>query len=84
MVPDIDSSPFVSSQQTTEGELYAGNAQSSSYLTGEPVAYLLGLVVGIFQLGLGCLLFTQAVPHLSAAEIGLLSLLKTTLGPLWV
>ena len=45
MVPDIDSSPFVSSQQTTEGELYAGNAQSSSYLTGEPVAYLLGLVI---------------------------------------
>ena len=44
MVPDIDSSPFVSSQQTTEGELYAGNAQSSSCLTGEPVAYLLGLV----------------------------------------
>jgi drug/metabolite transporter (DMT)-like permease len=41
-------------------------------------------VMGIFQLGLGCLLFTQAVPHLSAAEIGLLSLLETTLGPLWV
>src|SRR5215510_11851580 len=36
-----DSSPFDSSQQTTEGELYAGNAQSSSRLTGEPVAYLL-------------------------------------------
>src|SRR5262249_7686580 len=40
-----DSSPFDSSQQTTEGELYAGNAQSSSRLTGEPVAYLLGLVI---------------------------------------
>jgi drug/metabolite transporter (DMT)-like permease len=25
-----------------------------------------------------------AVPHLSAAEIGLLSLLETTLGPVWV
>ena len=44
MVPDSDSSPFVSSQQTTEGELYAGTAQSSSCLTGQPVAYLLGLV----------------------------------------
>ena len=43
-VPDLDSSPFVSSQQTTEGELYVGNAQSSSYLTGEPVAYLRELV----------------------------------------
>lgn len=41
-------------------------------------------VMGVFQLGLGCLLFTLAVPHLSAAEIGLLSLLETTLGPVWV
>lgn len=41
-------------------------------------------VMGVFQLGLGCLLLMQAVPHLSAAEIGLLSLLETTLGPLWV
>jgi drug/metabolite transporter (DMT)-like permease len=41
-------------------------------------------VMGVFQLGLGCLLLTLAVPHLSAAEIGLLSLLETTLGPVWV
>jgi drug/metabolite transporter (DMT)-like permease len=41
-------------------------------------------VMGIGQLGLGCLFFTLAVPHLSAAEIGLLSLLETTLGPVWV
>jgi drug/metabolite transporter (DMT)-like permease len=41
-------------------------------------------VMGIFQLGCGCLLFMLAVPHLSAAEIGLLSLLETTLGPVWV
>src|SRR4029453_14794972 len=39
-----DRSPFVSSQQPPAGELYAGNAQSSSCLTGKPVAYLLGLV----------------------------------------
>ena len=37
----MDSSPFESSQQTAEGELYAGNAQSSSRLTAKPVAYLL-------------------------------------------
>ena len=41
-------------------------------------------VMGVFQLGCGCLLFMLAVPHLSAAEIGLLSLLETTLGPAWV
>lgn len=40
--------------------------------------------MGVFQLGLGCLLLMRAVPHLSAAEIGLLSLLETTLGPVWV
>ncbi|MGE4089529.1 MAG: DMT family transporter, partial [Candidatus Binatia bacterium] len=38
-------------------------------------------VMGVFQLGLGCLLMTLAAPQLSAAEIGLLSLLETTLGP---
>lgn len=41
-------------------------------------------IMGVFQLGLGCLLLTLAAPHLSAAEIGLLSLLETTLGPVWV
>ncbi len=41
-------------------------------------------IMGFFQLGLGCLLLTLAAPYLSAAEIGLLSLLETTLGPVWV
>ena len=41
-------------------------------------------VMGTFQLGMGCLLLTLAAPHLSAAEIGLLSLLETILGPVWV
>ena len=41
-------------------------------------------VMGVVQLGLGCLLLTLAAPHISAAEIGLLSLLETTLGPVWV
>jgi drug/metabolite transporter (DMT)-like permease len=41
-------------------------------------------VMGVFQLGFGCLSLMRAVPHLSAAEIGLLSLLETTLGPVWV
>ncbi len=41
-------------------------------------------VMGTFQLGLGCLLLTLAAPHISAVEIGLLSLLETILGPMWV
>jgi drug/metabolite transporter (DMT)-like permease len=40
--------------------------------------------MGAIQLGLGCMLMTLAARHLSAAEVGLLSLLETTLGPLWV
>ena len=41
-------------------------------------------VMGTFQLGMGCLLLTLAAPHLSAAEIGLLSLLEPIFGPVWV
>jgi drug/metabolite transporter (DMT)-like permease len=41
-------------------------------------------VMGTFQLGMGCLLLTLAAPHLSAVEIGLLSLLEPIFGPVWV
>lgn len=40
--------------------------------------------MGIIQLGVGCLLMMRAARHLNAAEIGLLGLIETTLGPLWV
>ncbi len=41
-------------------------------------------VMGFVQLGLGCVLMTMAARHLTAAEIGLLTLLETILGPIWV
>ena len=41
-------------------------------------------VMGVCQLGFGFLFFMSAIPHLSAAEIGLLSLLETIFGPVWV
>jgi drug/metabolite transporter (DMT)-like permease len=41
-------------------------------------------LMGVVQLGLGCMLATMAMRLLSAAQIGLLSLLETVLGPLWV
>jgi drug/metabolite transporter (DMT)-like permease len=41
-------------------------------------------VMGIVQLGIGCMLATMAMRLLSAAQVGLLSLLETVLGPLWV
>lgn len=41
--------------------------------------------LAVFQLALpGILYLTLAVPRLSAAEVGLLSLLEVILGPLWV
>jgi len=40
--------------------------------------------MGCVQLGLGCLLMTKATRHLSAGEIGLLSLVETILAPVWV
>lgn len=42
------------------------------------------LVMGCVQLGVGCWLMTLAVPHLRAAEMGLLALADTILAPLWV
>ena len=40
--------------------------------------------MGCVQLGVGCLLGVAAARHLTATEIGLLSLLEPILGPLWV
>jgi len=51
--------------------------------TGRDLA-LLG-AMALFQLALPCVLLVRVVlPRLSAAEIGLLSLLEVVLGPLWV
>lgn len=46
----------------------------------------LGLLalMGCVQLGLGCVLMTLAVPHLRAAEMGLLALIEPILAPVWV
>jgi drug/metabolite transporter (DMT)-like permease len=41
-------------------------------------------VMGCIQLGTGCLLMTIATRYLSAGEVGLLALLETVLGPIWV
>jgi drug/metabolite transporter (DMT)-like permease len=41
-------------------------------------------IMGFVQLGLGCVLMTLATRHLEAGEIGLLALLETILGPIWV
>ena len=51
--------------------------------TANPFDHLLMLGLGVVQLGIGCVLMTRAARYLRAAEIGLLSLLETILGPLW-
>jgi drug/metabolite transporter (DMT)-like permease len=40
--------------------------------------------MGWVQLGAGCVLMTMATRYLTAREIGLFTLLETTLGPIWV
>lgn len=41
-------------------------------------------LLGVFQLGVPCMLLIRAAKSLSPAEISLLSLLEVLLGPLWV
>jgi drug/metabolite transporter (DMT)-like permease len=41
-------------------------------------------IMGWVQLGAGCVLMTMATRYLTAREIGLFTLLETTLGPIWV
>jgi drug/metabolite transporter (DMT)-like permease len=41
-------------------------------------------LLGVFQLGLPCLLMVQVTRHLAAQETALLSLLEVLFGPLWV
>jgi len=45
------------------------------------VAWLAAL--GVFQLGLPCMLMVMAARHLAAPEVALLALLEVVLGPLW-
>jgi drug/metabolite transporter (DMT)-like permease len=51
-----------------------------------PSAHDLGLLaaMGALQLGLGLFLFMRGAPHLTAAQVGLLSLLEVILAPIWV
>ena len=51
-----------------------------------PSGYDLGLLaaMGTLQLGLGLFLFMRGAPHLTAAQVGLLTLLEVILAPIWV
>jgi drug/metabolite transporter (DMT)-like permease len=51
-----------------------------------PSTYDLGLLaaMGTLQLGLGLFLFMRGAPHLTAAQVGLLTLLEVILAPIWV
>jgi drug/metabolite transporter (DMT)-like permease len=40
--------------------------------------------MGIVQLGLGLFLFMRGAPQLTAAQVGLLTLLEVILAPIWV
>jgi drug/metabolite transporter (DMT)-like permease len=49
-----------------------------------PSNFVLLAAMGCLQLGLGLFLFMRGAPHLTAAEVGLLSLLEIILAPIWV
>jgi drug/metabolite transporter, DME family len=53
---------------------------------GAPTAYDLALLalMGGLQLGLGLFLFMRGAPHLTAAQVGLLTLIEVILAPIWV
>ena len=40
--------------------------------------------MGGLQLGLGLFLFMRGAPHLTAAQVGLLTLIEVILAPIWV
>jgi drug/metabolite transporter, DME family len=52
------------------------------HISGRDIAILMAM--GVVQLGLGCMLLTMATRHLPLAQVGLIALLETTLGPFWV
>lgn len=49
--------------------------------TGKDVFLL--AILGVFQLGIPCLMMVRASAHLSAPEVALLGLLEVLMGPLW-
>jgi drug/metabolite transporter (DMT)-like permease len=49
--------------------------------TGKDV--LLLAILGVFQLGIPCVMMVRASAHLSAPEVALLGLLEVLMGPLW-
>jgi drug/metabolite transporter (DMT)-like permease len=46
--------------------------------------FVLLAAMGYLQLGLGLILFMRGAPYLTAAQVGLLTLLEIILAPIWV
>jgi drug/metabolite transporter (DMT)-like permease len=66
--------------------LFAMGATLPLASVAAPSAYDLGLLaaMGTLQLGLGLFLFMRGAPYLTAAQVGLLTLLEVILAPIWV
>ena len=46
--------------------------------------FYISIIMGVFTIGLGIALVTCATPFLPAAEVSILVLLESILGPIWV
>ena len=60
---------------------FAWPAVRAGLISGHDLALL--AVLGVFQLGLPCVLMVKAARHLAAPEIALLALIEVLLGPIW-
>jgi drug/metabolite transporter (DMT)-like permease len=79
--PDIDMVPTV----VVAGVLSAAITLPLAWPFTAPAREVPWLAfLGIVQLGLGLVLFTIGLRHLPVAQAGLIALLETVLGPLWV
>ena len=79
MLPTILYASFFASVISTFGIISSG-----SQFILLPIDMVYSMSLGIFQIGLGFLLFTQAAHHLPAVELTLLSLTEIILGPVLV
>ena len=83
--PHVDMLPAV----CLAGLVSAFVAVASVHLEGDslrlsPNDMLIGILLGVFQLGMQYVLVTQGARHISAAEVALLTRVQAILAPLWV
>ncbi len=55
-----------------------------SSLSFEPIPWILLIIMGIVQLGLGYVFFAKGIAHISALSANLITTIEPILNPIWV